>query len=350
MNKPANGHRSNAGSLGSRSAAAVLAIAALTPIDVWAVIIIGSSAGNTTAPADSGLATRWGQVGNFNSFLGTPIAPQFFLTAKHLGNLTGQAITFPDSTSYITTAAFFDSASDLAIYQISSTFPSDKIVPMYAGSFFANQAMTIFGRGAPRTDTVVNGDKVGSGTEAKGWTWGSGTGARSWGTNTLDGLSNQGAAGIQLVYDFDLSGGSNEGVLSLGDSGGPVFMQEGGVWKLAGINYAVESIFNTTNAGTGFNAAIYDRGGLYFSSNINGPWTYLDPAGGDLPARSLSTSIPDHATWITSVITVPEPTTLTLIGAAALIGLAGLRPRTTSSPQPLTPGGHGQTRRGPRRA
>lgn len=291
------------------------------------VIIIGSSAGNTSAPSDPDLATRWDQVGNFNSFLGTPIASQFFLTAKHLGNLTGQSITFPDSSSYTTTAAFFDPASDLAIYQISGTFPNDKIVPRYSGSFFANQPMTIFGRGLPRTDTVVNGDQFGSGTEAKGWTWGSSTGARSWGTNTLDNLVNGGAAGTQLAYDFDFTGGSNQGVLSLGDSGGPVFIQEGGVWKLAGINYAVESIFNTTSSGTGFNAAIYDKGGLYSSGSISGPWTYTNPTVQNQPASSYSTSVPAGATWITSVISVPEPQTMVLVGAAVLVGLTMLRRR-----------------------
>lgn len=309
-----------------RAMVAVVLLAALGG-PARGVIVIGSTAGNTSAPTDPALATRWGQVGNFNEFLGTPIASEYFLTAKHLGNLTGQAITFPDSTSYTTTAAFFDPTSDLAIYRIGGSFPADKIVPMYTGSFFTNQPMTIFGRGLPRTDTVVSGNKFGSGTEAKGWTWGSGTNARSWGTNTLDGLGNGGPAGTQLVYDFDSGGGANEGVLSLGDSGGPVFIQEGGVWKVAGINYAVESIFNTTNSGTGFNAAIYDKGGLYSSGSINGPWTYTNPGLQNIPASSYSTSVPAAATWISSVITVPEPAALAAVGIACLAGLAMLRRR-----------------------
>jgi hypothetical protein len=256
------------------------------------------------------------ESGSINAFMGTPIAPQFFLTAKHLGNLTGQAITFLDSTSYTTTARFVDPASDLAIYQISGTFPTDKIVPLYSGSFTNNQAMTIFGRGLSRTDTTVIGNNFPSGTEVKGWTWGANTGARSWGTNTLDALADGGLAGIQLAYDFDVSGGNDQGILSLNDSGGPVFMQESGEWRLAGINYAVQSIFNTTSSGTGIYAAIYDMGGLYASASINGPWSYDSPTIQNQPASSYSSSVPANSTWIEGVIAVPEPSTYVLLAVA----------------------------------
>jgi hypothetical protein len=300
------------------------AVCLLTATPARAVIIIGSSAGNTSAPADAGLAERWNQVGNFNSFMGTPIAPQYFVTAKHLGNLTGQSITFLDSTSYTTTARFLDPNSDLAIYQISGTFPNDKIVPMYSGSFSTNQAMTIFGRGRSRTDTEVIGARFPNGTEAKGWTWGAFTGNRSWGTNTYDGLADGGAAGPQLAYEFDAGGGSNEGILATNDSGGPVFMQEGGLWKLAGINYAVAPVqVRETEAGPTLDAAVYDYGGLYLLDN--GTWQLQSAAGGDKPAVSYSSSIPANSTWIDSVIVVPEPETLGIVGFAGLALIAFIR-------------------------
>lgn len=302
----------------------VLLCAALMMLSVGkvahAVVIIGSSAGNTSAPTDPDLAVRWNQVGNFGSFMGTPIASQFFVTAEHIGNLTGQSITFLDASSYTTTARFTDPNSDLAIYQISGTFPSDKIVPMYAGGFTTNQAMTIFGRGRSRTDTAIVGERFPTGTEDKGWTWGSFTGNRSWGTNTLDGISDQGAAGLQLAYQFDQGGGSNEGILSTNDSGGPVFMVESGEVRLAGINYAVGPV-NVRESATGptLTGSLYDYGGLYLNDG-SGNWV-LEPATiNPKPAFSLSTSIPAQSAWISSVITVPEPATWTLLVGCGVSG------------------------------
>lgn len=290
-----------------------------------AVIITRDATGNTSAPTDPALATRWGQVGNFDLYMGTPIASQFFLSAKHLGDLTGQSITFPDSTTYVTTAGFFDPASDLAIYQIAGTFPSDKIVPMYSGSFTAGQSLYVFGRGAPRTTTDVIGNAFPSGTEAKGWTWGTGSNTRSWGTNNFNQIVSDPTAGPQIAYDFDYNGtGTDEGILSIGDSGGPVFMQEGGIWKLAGINYAVQTPFNTTNSGAGFNAAIFDKGGLY-SLSAPSTWTYTNPTPANQPAFSFSSSVPANSAWIATI--VPEPGTLTFVGLSASAWLAYFRRR-----------------------
>jgi hypothetical protein len=309
---------------GSRGAIRVLACCLLLALQqpAQAVIIIGSAAGNTSAPTDPALAERWSQVGDFNSFMGTPIASQYFVTAKHLGNLTGQAITFPDSSSYTTTALFTDPSSDLAIYQISGTFPSDKIVPMYSGGFFQNQAMTIFGRGRSRTDTAIVGERFPSGTEDKGWTWGAFTGNRSWGTNTLSGLSDQGAAGIQLAYAFDQGGDANEGVLSTNDSGGPVFMVESGEVRLAGINYAVGPVsVRETATGPTLTGSLYDYGGLYLQ-DTQGDWVLEPATSSPKPAFSFSTSIPANSAWISSVITVPEPATWVLIVAAGVSAAA----------------------------
>ena len=285
-----------------------------------AVIIIGSAAGNTGTPLDAGLASRWNQVGDWGSYLGTPIAPNYFLTAKHIGGAVGQSITFPDdNSSYQTVATFQDPNSDLALWQISGAFPSSRIVPMYAGNVVAGVPLTIFGRGLPRTNTVVTGANWPNGTEAKGWLWGTAASARSWGTNTLDGLGDGGAAGTQLAYDFDATGGSNEGILSIGDSGGPVFIYQSGAWGLAGINYAVGPLaVRETIDGPTLTAALYDYGGLYLETGSPVSWQLVSATMANKPAVSYSTFLSPRSDWIEAVITVPEPGTLLLLAAAFL--------------------------------
>lgn len=299
---------------------------ALATARVEAVIITGSLGNNTSAPTDPALAVRWGQVGLFrpswgpDGFLGTPIAPSLFITAKHLQGSVGDTFTL-GGTAYPTVARYADPSSDLAIWQVSGTFPQDKIVPLYTANTIAiDTPMYIFGVGAVR-GVAVTGSAFGGGTELKGWQWGAYNPADpvlSWGTNTLDGIGALGSAGLQLIYSFSADVSADEGTLAYGDSGGPVFVQQNGTWSLAGVNYAVESQFNTTNTGGGFNAAIFDIGGL-FSKNDHNAWVYETPAAVDQPAYAFSTSTTARLAWINSVmIAVPEPSTL----AAALV--AGL--------------------------
>lgn len=299
---------------------------ALAAARVEAVIVTGSLGTNTSAPTDPALAVRWGQVGLFrpswgpDGFLGTPIAPTLFITAKHIAGSVGDTFTL-SGTTYTTVARFVDASSDLAIWQVSGTFPQAAIVPLYtAPSITLNAPLYVFGVGAAR-GVEVTGSAFGGGTELKGWRWGvydPANPVQSWGTNTLDGVATLGSAGLQLVYSFSAGVGADEGTLAYGDSGGPVFIQQNGVWSLAGVNYSVESPFNTTNTGGGFNAAIFDVGGLYYRDTAT-TWAYETPAAFDLPAYAYSTSTTARLAWINSVvIAVPEPGTL---AAAIMAGL-----------------------------
>lgn len=307
-----------------------------------AVIVTGTQGNNTSAPLDSALAVRWGQVGLFrpswgaDGFLGTPISYNTFITAKHIAGSVGDTFTLASGSTYTTIARFNDASSDLAIWQIAGSFPDDAIVPLYtAGSISFNAPMYVFGVGSAR-GTEVSGSAFGGGTELKGWRWGdynSANPVKSWGTNNVAGLVNGGGAGLQLVYSFSSGVSDNEGTLGYGDSGGPVFIQQNGVWSLAGVNYGVESQFNTTNTGGGFNAAIFDSGGLY--SLVNSAWVYETPTLADQPAYAYSTSTTNRLPWIyQTVAAVPEPST----GLAVLIGIGSIacvrRLRRRSEPPP----------------
>lgn len=290
-----------------------------------AVIITGTSGNNTAAPADVALAVRWGQVGVFrpnwgDAFLGTPISSNVFITAKHIAGAVGDKFTSADGTQYTTVAQFADTSSDLALWQISGTFPQSQIVPLYSGAIAANAPMYIFGLGTLR-GTEVFGDAFTGGTELKGWRWGTYDGAnpvKSWGTNEFAGFYSGGGAGTQIGYSFSPDVSPNEGMLSYGDSGGPVFIQKNGVWSLAGINYAAQTSFRTTGTGATFNAAIFDTGGLY-ESGTGGTWVYNTPTAVPDPAFAYSTSTVARINWINqTVASVPEPGTIGLLGIAAV--------------------------------
>ena len=103
--------------------------------------------------------------------------------------------------------------------------------------------------------------------------------------------------------------------LSGGDSGGAVFINNAGTWKLAGINLGVDGPWSYTGQnGTGFSADIFDARTLYIGGD--GHWTQVPDGTDPIPASSYATRVSTSVTWIESVI-VPEPAT------AALLLLAG---------------------------
>jgi hypothetical protein len=140
---------------------------------------------------------------------------------------------------------------------------------------------------------------------------------RSWGSNKVDQVVSSVAGIGQLLYfKFDASGDYYEGSLSLGDSGGGVFIKDGSTWKLAGINYGTDGAYSYTGQNnTGFSASIYDQGGLYVGSNSN--WTYTPDQATNIPGGSYATRISSNMSWIRSIIgtpvAVPEPVSVALL-------------------------------------
>jgi hypothetical protein len=148
--------------------------------------------------------------------------------------------------------------------------------------------------------------------ELKGWRWGSSDGVVRWGENVVATISGQiEGLGQLLGADFDAQGGPNECHLSTGDSGGAIFIQDGATWKLAGINYAVDGPFNTMNSGPGFQAVLFDVGGLYQTNAVTGTWDYTPPNPVlDQPSAFYATRISANLTWINSIVAQHAVTSL----------------------------------------
>lgn len=259
-----------------------------------AVIVADDPGRNTSAPTGALADSGWQYEGEFGSFAGTAIAPNYFITASHIGGSVGQAFTY-NGRSYSTTAMFDDPGSDLRIWKVDGDL--GPYAPVVTSAVDAGQQVVINGRGTQRGEAIVS-----SGGQVAGWQWGEADGAMSWGVNMVDGTA-EGGAGIGTLLRATFDGDST---LSSGDSGGGVFAYDGGTWKLAGVNYGVES-----------------------DGIVNG-----QTVSGALLGQSLyASSIPAHQAWIASVLGgtaptqgVPEPASTGLI-VMGLTGVMGLRRR-----------------------
>lgn len=254
----------------------------------------GSPSANTTAPTGALLDSGWQFEGTFGGFLGTPVAPQFFLSAKHLGK-AGAAIVFRGQSYTLEAGNGFGDPTangDLQIWKITGTFPD--FAPMYTRADEVGRPLVVIGRGTQR------GGEVYLNSVLKGWGPGPADSVQRWGQNAVALIYHYDTGNDLLQADFDQNGGPNEAHLTSGDSGGAVFMQDGAVWKLAGINFAVDTVYRRDGPSTYtlVQAPLFDRRGFYYPvSGGYAPFAGPAPIATSFYASRISTKLP----WICSV-------------------------------------------------
>lgn len=301
-------------------------------LPVHAVVLYdtGDPLANTAAPDAAYAGSGWEYQGLYGSFLGTMIAPQYFITAQHIGvsgsNTFTSTAAFNGGTDIAYTidlsanggTGFWDIAgTDLRIFKINETFSS--YAPLYTGSTEQGMELVVFGRGGPR------GAEVYESGDLKGWYHTGSDGVARWGTNEISGISNFGSGDL-LRASFDPIGGGYEATLSVGDSGGAVFVNDGGVWKLAGINFAVDGSFDTNNVvdDNEFEAALFDRGGFYQGADGSG---WFGPLPDGSPASFYASRISTSAAEIQAIAVIPEPGSLLMVILGAGLIWQRRRPR-----------------------
>ncbi|HTS19379.1 MAG TPA: hypothetical protein VMP11_17515 [Verrucomicrobiae bacterium] len=278
----------------------VLALA-LAP-SIHAVILEGTGdpSYNTNAPTGSLTNSGWQYEGLWSeNFLGTPIAPTFFLTAKHIGGYYGSNIVL-NGLSYTTTGNYDDPSTDLRIWQVAQTFPY--YAPLYTKSNELGSACVLIGRGTDRGSVITVAGRT------NGWQWGTTNNIERWGQSAVSSIYTDTVdyPAAQLLYQlFQPGAGSNECDLSYNDSGGALFIQDGGstgTWKLAGINYTVDGPFSYDSSGSHqFIAALMDLRGFYF---YNGAAWQLVPTNYPtaVPTGFYCTRVSARIPWINSII------------------------------------------------
>ena len=269
----------------------------------------GDPTANTTAPTGDLANSGWQYEGTFGDYLGTPIAPHFFISAQHIP--AADKLIYRGA-NYTVVQSFDDSATDLRILRVSETFPA--FAPLYTGSQEIGKHLVVIGRGTQR------GDPVESGGNLRGWSWGADDKVQRWGENIVSAIKQRHSRGDMLYALFDKTGLPNESHLSNGDSGGAVFLDDGGVWKLGGINYDVDGAFYTGPNGIGsFIAALFDQRGFYDEDR------HFVSGSAPVPSGFYASRISSRFEWIDSVV---EPrlvniSTRAMVGTGDQVSIAG---------------------------
>lgn len=283
----------------------------------------GDSNHNISVPTGGFADSGWQYEGEYGAYLGTIIAPQYFITAQHFGPqgstftqngifTGGSDVTYNIDTTVNSGLGYWDIAgTDLRIFKVQEFFSS--YAPLYTGSLEVGLTMVTMGRGGPRGAEVLVGSVL------HGWEDSAPDGVARWGSNTVSGVYSS-ALGDLLTASFSAGGTSEEATLSNGDSGGGVFVNDGGVWKLAGINYSIDGRFDTNNTvgdGTDFDGALFDRGGLYQGSDSFG-WSFIPNLPLDNPSSMYASRISTNASSIMAIAVVPEPSSAWCVMLAAV--------------------------------
>lgn len=305
-----------------RSAVAVLCLVLLWLAPASAIIIKGKPGRNLSPPTGEFAGRGWDFTGKWGGFLGTPIAPHYFVTAKHIGGQIGQKLLYRGK-AYEAVESLPCPDNDLAVWRVKETFPA--WAPLYTRDQEMDKPIFVTGCGTARGAPLI--DKEG---RLRGWRWGADDHRQSWGTNRAAGISNYTAPKAtwkneMVLFAFDESGPASEGIVSGSDSGGAVFVRDtDGIWKLAGIIYGVDGTpFSTTEDGKDASgAALLDARGLYEKVRGTGEMHYHDPLRAEPePTTAGATRISSSLPFIYSV--VPELRPFPLV-KTALAGGAGL--------------------------
>ena len=283
------------GCIGRRSF--LLLLFALPAMRGYAILFqnTGDPTYNTTAPTGSLTNSGWQYEGIWDTpdgnFLGTPIAPRFFAAAQHVDGTNGAAFVYNGFT-YHTVASNACPNSDLCIWQVAETFP--RYAPLYTASNEVGKTCVAIGRGYTRSSAVIVGGVT------NGWQWGVADFVERWGENMVSGVYTDASKGQSLYALFNRNGfPTNQCTLAVFDSSGPMFIQDGGTWKLAGIHYSVSDFTVSTNGvdGSGFSASMMDYYGVYLGGD--GHWALQTSHD---TSAFFSTRISALINWINGVI------------------------------------------------
>ena len=293
------------------------------PTHLYAVFFLATEnpEHNTTPPANAAEARAWDLQGIWRTCQGTPIAPRWFLSAKHIGGAIGDPFTVHGKTHYAI-ARILDPDSDLVLWGVTESFQDH--AALFREGDEIGQHMLVFGRGEIRGRPVfLEKDSI---QELRGWERGSGRAVMRWGENLVTEIADdpvliQKGLGHLIGAEFNRDGLPDEAGLGPCDSGGGMFLWQDNEWKLAAINYAAGGRYNTTREGKGFDAMLFDGGGFFVcndgSCRAEDSWDFIEDDEVDQPSSIWGTRIQHRSSWIEqNIADMPDPETSIVLESA----------------------------------
>lgn len=207
---------------------------ALKPV---AFVIPLVAAGTLAAPAagvvvEGGSSPVTGLVGWWNGASGVPVAPNWIISARHVGGGEG-TIFVMGGVRYTADLVIGHPTQDVLLARLTEPLPAwHRLAPLAS----AGQEVVLGGMGFREGAFLGNG-----------WSWGAS--GEAWGSNRLDGV------GARMMITFDAPGSAaateGESIFTQQDSGGGVFtLGPSGELELAGIAVSVSGPFGSSLYGS----------------------------------------------------------------------------------------------------
>ncbi|MCK5676576.1 MAG: trypsin-like peptidase domain-containing protein [Verrucomicrobia bacterium] len=226
--------------------------------------------------APSGL--DWSHVHYYKGSSAVAVGGSWILTAAHVADDAGSGALSIDGTIYNQQEVVYHDSADLALIRYDRALPGH--YPLFTGDLVPQVPLSVLMVGYGTTGSVFSTFWTDSGF---------GRGTKRWGGQEIDRTSIKrydagGSVGYTMNYgflmEFGLGDTAYEAGTGIGDSGGGTFYNDGGTWKLAGIN--------TSRSGSG---------GSYTST--------------------FAVSMPDYSNWVLE--TIPESATASLMGLSTMV-------------------------------
>jgi len=259
------------------------------------IIDSGDGTGNTSAPSpDPG----WSNVGLRGTWGAVYLGDGWVLTANHVGAGTVEldGISYPHLPSLVTQIKNGDgSTADLLVFGLASPHPPLPDVTLALTSPALGEPAILIGPGVNRGAATSWQPNPPLPQTIDGYDWGAGSAMR-WGTNEIS------SSVAMLVLDtmaisteFDETASAHECQAANGDSGGALFVDNGGAWELAGILFAVGTYLNQPAATSLYGNPTYAADIATYRDAILDVTSVPEPSGGLLAGLALLSALNSRA-------------------------------------------------------